>query len=248
MGGLLLVVTALVVIRREWPGGEAATGEGREVDSTRQVPDRNETKPRERRPRPEGRRFSLPVFDREKSFKLARSRDGEELDYRIQMLEEKVALSPVQVLNLRHHMEKWYAAMARERETAGRWGWPDHREIHWSRCCGSLFVASEEQRDAWLALSADLERQRVRNEARARELLAELKARMEFLPHQETLLVDFLVGFQASRQHRDETGRTEEIPWREGLASGEFDPLADLLDADQLSGVARAVQVSGSAR
>ena len=180
---------------------------------------------------------AFPVKDWETRLRSYKNRNRQELQQRLALLEERVGLTQIQVINLRHHMEGWYASWEKEVETNRRWSWPDHREIIWSRICGSTFV-SEEQKATCRELDSEIGAQRSLNRAAASQLLERLKQRTELPPHLENLVLPFLEAWRTSVQGlaKADPG-ADEVSWREGLRSGDFDPLSEILNAEQLAGL-----------
>ncbi|MEK7952507.1 hypothetical protein [Luteolibacter soli] len=228
-GCLLLGIALVAMLRRELP-----------ADRVVPIP------PREDRPaaaskattvsdRKVSQASAFPVKDWETRLRSYKNRNRQELEQRLALLEERVGMTEIQSLNIRRHMEGWYASWEKEVETNRRWSWPDHREIIWARICGSLF-ASEEQKIAYRELNSEIGVQRGLNRDLASELLGRLKQQTELPSYLENLVLPFLEAWRTSVQGlaQGHPG-TDGVSWRDGLHSGDFDPLSEILNAEQLA-------------
>jgi hypothetical protein len=238
--GCLLILAALLGIVLQRGTNERAAGESAAdpIDGDRQLRGDTGNRMRDTRSRPATREPDrIPVMEWSDGLRNQKARNRQELESRLALLDERIGLSEIQMLNLRSHMEGWYSSMEREIEANGRWSWPDHREIYWSRICGASFV-SEEQKHAYRVLSEEVTRQRERNAEQAKALLGKLKETTALAPYQENSLLPFLVAYQIYEQG---WGQVEAgaVPWRNGLRAGQFDPLRDLLDPEQLVEISR---------
>lgn len=186
---------------------------------------------RTRHIRPLRHKKVFPVLDWDTALKHAKIRNRLELEGRLALIDERFHPSDNLKLNLRSHMEGYYAAWERGWTKNGRWTWPDHREIAWSSICASLFVSDEDRR-VYKAFSQDVQLQRTRNIKLAETLLADLKTRIDIARYQEDMLLPFLAAYQTFEQG---WGRVDAkaAPWSDGLRTGQLDPVCEILKKEQ---------------
>ena len=94
-----------------------------------------------------------------------------------------------------------------------------------------MFV-SDEQKRAYAVFEQDVALQRERNTRLAGEMLAELKKRTDLAPYQDDLLLQFFVAYQTFEQGLGQVD-AKAAPWIDGLRSGQFDPVCEILDERQ---------------
>ncbi len=141
LGSLLLLLAIFAMVWRGW------IGEQRSIELTGKAMSEKELSPGDGRlSSPVRQRYEkkgFPVLGWDTALRHAKNRNRLEFEGRLALLDERIGLSDNLKLNLRSHMEGYYAAWEREWTENGRWTWPDHREIAWNSICASSFVSDE---------------------------------------------------------------------------------------------------------